>query len=912
MNDKGVRGAVLLLEGRHFVAGSVRLHASGVVLRGQNGATLVAAGIERRALVEIKGKADRTLLGAPTRITDAYVPSGSRQVRVADSSGLKKGDSVIVTHPSTKRWIAALGMDRFPARDKGSYLDWIPGKMDVHFDRTITDVQGDTITLDARLTMALDAQIATCTLQAYRWSGRIDNVGVENLRLESEYDRKNPKDEEHAWDGVHIENARDVWVRKVSTQHFAGSAVYVASSCRRLTVEDCESRAPVSEIAGYRRHTFYTAGQQTLFRRCQAHDGRHDFAVGYLAAGPNVFTECKAERAHQFSGPIESWATGVLYDRVVIDGAGLALTNRETEHQGVGWAAANSVQWQCTAPLITCRMPPTAQNWSIGCWGQFVGDGHWRSMNQFFKPDSLFAAQLTDRLGQRAGDAAPILTERGAAKSIDELMPAQPPLNRTVTADRSLALKNGWLMCGDTLLTGTRASTTWWRGHLLPARAPTFGLGLTRFVPSQSGPGYTDDLDELTSAMQVKGQTILEHHWGLWYDRRRDDHNMFRRPDAEVWAPFYEQPWARSGQRQAWDGLSKYDLTKFNPWYFNRLKTFARLARQKGLMLVQQMYFQHNLLEAGAHWADFAWRPANCLQDTGFPEPPPYENNKRVFMAKAFYDVEHPMRRELHRAYIRHCLDVLGNEPNVLFQTGEEFTGPLPFVEFWLDTIADWQKEKGRKVLVGLSCTKDVQDAILRDAKRAPLVSVIDLRYWWYTANGGVFDPKGGESLAPRQQLREWKGSKSRSDASLARAVREYRLRFPDKAVLCSLEPNNSWAILTAGGSASHLPAIADKRLKAALPRLQPLEMATLADNQWGCADVGRDYLIYALSSREIRLDLTPQAGAYEAVWITPKTGAMTRRPGEIAGGDVVTLRTPDAGSTVLWLTRKSKAPARP
>ena len=51
----------------------------------------------------------------------------------------------------------------------------------------------------------------------------------------------------------------------------------------------------------------------------------------------------------------------------------------------------------------------------------------------------------------------------------------------------------------------------------------------------------------------------------------------------------------------------------------------------------------------------------------------------------------------------------------MIFQTGEEFTGPLAFVQFWLDTIAEWQKETGQRVLVGLSCTKDVQDAILAD-----------------------------------------------------------------------------------------------------------------------------------------------------------------------------------------------------
>src|SRR5213078_3806221 len=81
---------------------------------------------------------------------------------------------------------------------------------------------------------------------------------------------------------------------------------------------------------------------------------------------------------------------------------GLALTNREIAGQGVGWAAANCVLWQCTAPAVTCRNPPTAQNWAIGCWGQFVGDGHFRSGNEFVKPQSLYRGQLADRLGAQA------------------------------------------------------------------------------------------------------------------------------------------------------------------------------------------------------------------------------------------------------------------------------------------------------------------------------------------------------------------------------------------------------------------------------------------------------------------------------------------------------------------------------
>jgi len=71
---------------------------------------------------------------------------------------------------------------------------------------------------------------------------------------------------------------------------------------------------------------------------------------------------------------------------------------------------------------------------------------------------------------------------------------------------------------------------------------------------------------------------------------------------------------------------------------------------------------------------------------------------------------------------------------------------------------------------------------------RSAVVNVIDLRYWWYTANGGLYAPAGGQNLAPRQQLREARGGTKQSEAATARMVREYRRRCPDKAVLCSLD----------------------------------------------------------------------------------------------------------------------------
>ncbi|MGE3822066.1 MAG: DUF6298 domain-containing protein, partial [Isosphaeraceae bacterium] len=904
----GFRGVVALAPGRYEIGGGLWIKTSGVVLRGRGngpgGTVLVATGQGRRPLIRIEGPTEAPRGPVETyKIVDAYAPVGANRVRVDRPGDLKRGDAVVLVRPGTADWISALGMNRFPLGYEGS-LDWRPGVMEIRADRQVVKVEGTVVTLDAPLTTAIDQSLGGATLERRAVVNRVVQVGVENLRCESDHDRGNPHDEEHAWDAVRIDRAENAWVRRLSAAHFAGSAVRVLDGARRVTVEDCVSVDPVSEVAGHRRHAFETSGQSTLFLRCRSEGGRHDFTVGPLAAGPNAFVRCESVGALGFSGPWGSWASGVLYDNVRIDGAGLALTNRETDGQGTGWASGNGVLWQCSASAIICRRPPGAHNWAIGCWGQFYGDGEWQAPNEFVRPASLYQAQLAERLGEaalKALEPAEIPSVDAEPEPALEAEPASIP--EVPEPTRPLALRDGWLTVGGALLSGTRTGTTWWRGSVLPRRANEFGVGLTRFVPGRDGPGFTDDLGALAATLQRTGTAALEHHWGLWYDRRRDDHQMIRRVDSDVWPPFYEQPWARSGKGLAWDGLSRYDLERFNPWYFDRLAEFARRCGREGIVLIHRAYFQHNVIEAGAHWADFPWRPANCLQETGFPEPPTYVGGKRIFMAEDFYDTSHPVRRRLHRAYIRECLDVLGPYPNVIFTLGEEYTGPVEFARFWLDTVTEWEREKGRDVLVGLGATKDVQDAILTDPVRGPAVSVVELKYWWYAADGTLYAPEGGRSLAPRQQLREWKGSRKRSTEQSARQVREYRERHPDKALIFSGGPDDGWSTLAAGGSIPPLPRETDRRLIEVLPRLRPAGHAGSQDRSWVLAEPGRNYLIYAGQGETPRLALPPEAGSLVVSRVDPRTGEVRPLGAIVQGGTMATFPASKDGPAVLWLT---------
>src|SRR5689334_19883519 len=101
----GVRGAVLVEAGRHEIAGRLRIAIGGVVLRGQgvDKTILVAAGTDRRALVQVAGKNDRKATAAATAVADEYVPVGATKLRLASTAGLTVGATVTVEHPSTAR-----------------------------------------------------------------------------------------------------------------------------------------------------------------------------------------------------------------------------------------------------------------------------------------------------------------------------------------------------------------------------------------------------------------------------------------------------------------------------------------------------------------------------------------------------------------------------------------------------------------------------------------------------------------------------------------------------------------------------------------------------------------------------------------------------------------------------------------
>lgn len=423
-DERGLRGVVLLKAGRYELAAPLHILQSGVVLRGEgageNETLLVATGTGE-ALITIGSRArPRPDEDSRRAVADVYVPVGARTLSVSDASGFRPGDTVMVHRPSTAEWISALGMDRIPERAGRALTQWTAGSRDISHDRVITDVQGDTITLDAPLVHSLDSRYGGGSVARYRFPGRIAECGVESLAGKTNWDESGdranpPSDLQLIRRLVAFGAVENAWARNLSARHFADGAVSIEKNAKWITVQDVEGLDAVAPIVGGERYTFRLYGQLSLVQRCRARDGRHDFVTGETITGPNVFLDCMAENAHAPSGPHHRYSVGILYDNVTVDSAsaekphgGIEIRNRGYLGTGHGWGGANHVAWNCTASWIRVENPPLSQNWAIGCVetcpegfrpafgggmaskGPSEGNGFWQLKGRPASPRSLY------------------------------------------------------------------------------------------------------------------------------------------------------------------------------------------------------------------------------------------------------------------------------------------------------------------------------------------------------------------------------------------------------------------------------------------------------------------------------------------------------------------------------------------
>jgi hypothetical protein len=408
------RGAVLLEPGTFHCSHTLRISASGVVLRGSgSSASMLQLNGDPHVAVSIEGDATETNVGAPTHIEDSYVPSGALSINVESAVGLHQGERVRITRPVTAEWLRFMGMDDLVRN--GKHETWVGDSITTQ--RIVTRIAKNTLYLDVPLVDSYDRKYLPpdgAEVQGMTTAGEIEQSGVEHLRIVAPV--RHVSLTQQLFGAIRMRDLQDGWVRDVRVEDTTGG-VSAGEGTRRITVEDVDIRHSTSIEGAAKPADFSVNGTQVLFLRCSSTGDNLFYVVtGARNQGPNVVLDSEF-RGDGHLEPHQRWSTGLLVDNTKVPDGGIDFINRGEMGSGHGWTMAWGVVWNSLAKTFVIQNPPGAINWSIGNTGEELTEsmptfpksplpdlpqGEILSSNRPVLPQSLYKAQLKERLGNKA------------------------------------------------------------------------------------------------------------------------------------------------------------------------------------------------------------------------------------------------------------------------------------------------------------------------------------------------------------------------------------------------------------------------------------------------------------------------------------------------------------------------------
>ena len=225
------------------------------------------------------------------------------------------------------------------------------------------------------------------------------------------------------------------------------------------------------------------------------------------------------------------------------------------------------------------------------------------------------------------------------------------------------------------------------------------------------------------------------------------------------------QPWPRTGSGKAKDGKPKFDLSTFDPAFFDRLRERVIAAGNEGIY-VAVMFFEG--------WGLHLSPPPDNVEGHPFFA----DNNVNGIGIRSILDYQVlplPGRvRELQEAYIRKVIDTVHDLPNVLYEVANESSGggsiDTPFAQMlgmadvpdWGDSTA-WQywvidvvKEHERRMGYDTHPIGMTMQFPVRDQTKVNDVLFASAAEWISPGYDDEMFAKGGHPMAPKSPPSRW------------------------------------------------------------------------------------------------------------------------------------------------------------
>ncbi len=379
---------------------------------------------------------------------------------------------------------------------------------------------------------------------------------------------------------------------------------------------------------------------------------------------------------------------------------------------------------------------------------------------------------------------------------------------------------------------------------------------------------------------------------------RQHNHNFFRlwRWEVTKWTDNYNDgnvkycrphPWLRTGPGAANDGAPKFDLTKFDPEYFERLRSRVEKARDSGIY-ISVMLFEGWALQFTDGWKNHPFHSANNIN--GIEADLNGDGIGTEF--NLLNTTEGGLRiRELQEQYVRHVVDTVNDLDNVLYEICNESHGQS----------TEWQHQMIRFV----------KEYEARKPKQHPV--------------GMTFQYKGGTNEILFNSPADWispnPGDAKQSYRDEPCATCSTKVVVNDTDHLWGHTGGDSiwvWRSFTRGLNVLFMEEIlpsptwqdsARQAMGQVLRWAARVNLAAMRPEQslsttgYCLADRGREYLVFQSNKGEFNVNLKEAAGTFSVTWFNVNMNRETTAK-SVEGGVARTFTTPFPGPAVLYLKR--------
>ncbi|MEA3368254.1 MAG: DUF6298 domain-containing protein [Planctomycetota bacterium] len=354
------------------------------------------------------------------------------------------------------------------------------------------------------------------------------------------------------------------------------------------------------------------------------------------------------------------------------------------------------------------------------------------------------------------------------------------------------------------------------------------------------------------------------------------------------------QPYARTGPGKALDGKPRFDLTKYDPSYFDRLRRRVEAAGRRGIYVSVMLFEGWAMQHSPGAWEGHPFHPKNNASGI---DGDANGDGKGLEV----HELVDPKVTAVQEAYVRKVIDTVGDLDNVLYEISNENHPPSTKWQYhMIDFIHRYEKKRPKQHPVGM--TFQYKGGRNRDLFEGPAD--------WVSPNPSTDVPKGynyrdnpppadGRKVVLTDTDHLWGigGDYRWVWKSFLRGLNPIFMDPYDGKVLGLRHPENWPALRRAMGDVLRLSR--RMGLAAMTPR------GNLASTGYCLARAAKknaEYLVYLPKGGKATVDLSAAEGPLVAEWFDPKTG-KTVRSDTATGGARREFAAPFDGDAVLYLS---------